>query len=319
MAAENISLSALIRKKAFDLGFDLTGFAEASKLEGHSEKILSWCEAGMNGGMNYLSRDLDKRTDPRILFPGAKSVIVTGLNYYTEKSLGKPGSPVISKYAYGGNYHEIIIDKLNELLKYIRSVVPSAGGKAFVDSAPLLEKAWARRAGLGWPGKHSVLINRSIGSFFFIGILLTDIILEYDEPVTADYCGNCRLCIDSCPTGAINDNRTLDVRRCIAYQTIEQKEPMEGNFTEKSGLRIFGCDICQDACPWNERARHHNTPEFEPSSSLQNMTVEDWLRLTKEDFKRLFGNSAIGRKKYETFMKNVETVLNNPQATGSIR
>lgn len=316
MAAEINKLSARIRQKAFDLGFDLAGFAEAARLDGHSEKISEWCEAGMNGSMSYLCRDTDKRSDPTILFPGAKSVIVTGLNYYTEKTIGS-GAPVISRYAYGENYHDVILRKLNDLLTYIKSLVP-AEGKAYVDSAPILEKAWARKAGLGWPGRHSVLINKNIGSFFFLGILIVDIPLGYDEPVTSDYCGNCRLCIDSCPTGAINGNRTLDVRKCIAYQTIEQKEPVEEKIYERSGGRVFGCDICQEVCPWNQRAKQHATPEFEPSVKLQEMTPEKWLKLTKEDFKGLFRHSAIGRKKYETFMKNVGNVMKAPDTTHPI-
>jgi epoxyqueuosine reductase len=305
MQADKLKISALIKSRAAELGFDLVGIAQAGRLQDHGEKIAEWCAAGMNGSMEYLSRNIEIRTDPSILFPGAKSLIVTGLNYFSEKNIGGDGIPVISRYAYGDNYHDIIIGKLALLLDYIKLLDPEAEGKSFVDSAPLLEKAWAQRAGLGWPGRHSVLINKHLGSFFFIGILITTLELEYDKPVTEDYCGTCRLCVDACPTSAINENRTIDVRKCIAYQTIEQKEPMPEEVVEKAGGRIFGCDICQEACPWNKHAHHHSTHEFEPYKALLDMTREDWNNLTKERFKEIFKSSAIGRKKYETFMENV--------------
>lgn len=310
MQTDKKIVSAKIRQKAAELGFDLAGIAMSVRLEGHEAKLTQWCSAGMNGSMGYLARDIEKRTDPGLLFTGAHSVIVTGLNYYTENKFDNNGSPVISRYAYGDNYHDVILEKLNVLLDHLKLLIPGVRGKAFVDSAPILEKAWACRAGLGWPGKHSVLINRKIGSFFFLGVLLTDAELEYDEAVSEDYCGTCRLCIDACPTAAINDNRTIDVRKCIAYQTIEQKEPVDEIVSEKSGGRVFGCDICQDACPWNRHARHHTTPQFEPSDELLKMTPQSWQNLTREDFKRMFKRSAIGRKKYETFMQNVTNVTN---------
>jgi epoxyqueuosine reductase len=308
MQADKKIVSAQIKQKAGELGFDLAGIAMSERLVGHEERINQWCAAGMNGSMGYLSRDIVKRTDPGLLLPGARSVIVTGLNYYTENKFDNNGTPVISRYAYGDNYHDVILEKLNVLLDHIKLLIPGAHGKTFVDSAPILEKAWACRAGLGWPGKHSVLINRKIGSFFFLGVLLTDVELEYNEAVSEDYCGTCRLCIDACPTAAINDNRTIDVRKCIAYQTIEQKEPVDAIVSKKSEGRVFGCDICQDACPWNRHARHHSTPEFEPSDELLKMTSQSWQNLTREDFKRMFRRSAIGRKKYETFVQNVTNV-----------
>jgi epoxyqueuosine reductase len=312
MQADNKITSAKIKAKAHELGFDLVGIAQPGRLTGHGEKLLQWCSEGMNGSMGYLARNVEKRTDPGLLFTGARSLIVTGLNYFTGKEQGGNGIPVISRYAYGENYHDVIIGKLNSLLVYIKELVPEADGKSFVDSAPLLEKAWAQRAGLGWPGRHSVLINRQLGSFFFIGILITKLELEYDKPFTEDYCGSCRLCLDACPTAAINENRTIDVRKCIAYQTIEQKEPMTEEVVERSGGRIFGCDICQEACPWNNHAHHHNTAAFELSGDVKNMTAEDWKNLTKERFKKIFKFSAIGSKKYETFIENVRKVTQSP-------
>lgn len=307
MQADKKEVSAQIKQKAKELGFDLAGIAMSQKLEGHEKKLSEWCSAGMNGTMNYLSRDMAKRADPGLMFPGTRSVIVTGLNYYSGKKQNDPDAPVISRYAYGTNYHDVILGKLNSLISYITVLVPGAQGKAFVDSAPIFEKAWAAKAGLGWPGKHSVLVNRKIGSFFFLGVILTNAELEYDE-AAEDHCGTCRLCIDACPTAAINDNRTIDVRKCIAYQTIEQKEPVDEFISDKSGGRVFGCDICQEACPWNRQALHHNTPEFEPSEELMNMTAHGWQNLRREDFKRMFKRSAIGRKRFETFMQNVTNV-----------
>ena len=202
----------------------------------------------------------------------------------------------------------VIIRRLGRILDLIRSVEPLTEGKAFVDSAPLLEKAWAREAGLGWPGRHSVLINREIGSFFFIGVILVNIKLEYDEPVVEDFCGGCRLCIESCPTGAINENRTIDVRRCIAYLTIEYRGPVPDELAGKMDGRVYGCDKCQEVCPWNKNAKPHNIPEFNLSSELENMTREEWLSLIPDRFNELFRKSPVRRAKYEGMMRKIEIV-----------
>jgi epoxyqueuosine reductase len=302
------NLALLIREKAIELGFDLCGIASAGILKEHELVINNWCSSGMNGEMNYLCQNIDKRIDPGLLFPGAKSVIVTGLNYYTDRKQGGKGIPVISRYAYGVNYHDVVITKLNAILDYIQSISPGAKGRSFVDSAPLLEKAWAREAGLGWPGRHSVLINKQIGSFFFLGIIILNIELDYDEPFNEDHCGACRLCIESCPTGAINENRTIDARRCIAYLTIESKAPVNEELVKKFEGRVFGCDRCQEVCPWNKNAKPHKNPEFELSSELKLMTAGDWRDLTADQFSRLFKRSAIARRKYKNFMQNVTNV-----------
>lgn len=301
-------LTALIKEKAHELGFDLFGIAPVRKLEEHESVLRRWCSAGMNGEMTYLGSEFEKRTDPAILFPGARSVIVTGLNYYTSKKQGGNGVPVISRYAYGADYHNVIIKRLIKILDLIRSCEPSVVGKAFVDSAPLLEKAWAREAGLGWPGRHSVLINREIGSFFFIGVLLIDISLEYDKPFAGEYCGECRFCIDACPTKAINENRTIDARRCIAYLTIENRGPVPEDIAGKMDGRVFGCDKCQEVCPWNKFAKAHKTPEFNQSADLENMTREDWLSLTPDRFNELFRRSPIKRAKFEGLMNNMKLI-----------
>jgi epoxyqueuosine reductase len=308
----NKSLSALIKEKAHELGFDLCGIAPSKPLSQHGPIIKNWCSAGMNGEMDYLGKDIEKRTDPGLLFPEVKSIIVTGLNYYTVKKQGGNGIPVISRYAYGVRYHDVIKDKLNLILDFIKRINPEAKGKSFVDSAPLLEKAWAREAGLGWPGRHSILVNEKIGSFFFLGVILLNVDLDYDEPCCEEKCGNCRLCIDSCPTRAINENRTIDVRKCIAYLTIESKNIIPGEFASKMEGRVFGCDKCQDVCPWNRNAKSHNNPEFTISDELERMTSEEWYNLTPDQFNRLFKKSSIKRAKYDRLIRNVRFAFNKP-------
>ena len=308
---EGKNISFLIKEKAAGLGFDLCGFAPSGILSEHESRLKTWCSEGMNGDMAYLARNIEKRINPDFLVPGAKSIIVTGLNYYSERQQGGNGVPVISRYAYGTNYHDVIKEKLDLLIDFIKIQNPEAEARSFVDSAPLLEKAWAKEAGLGWPGRHSILINKSIGSFFFIGIIVVTIGLDYDTPHFEDHCGECRLCIESCPTSAINENRTIDVRKCIAYLTIESKTPATVAQAEKFEGRIFGCDKCQEVCPWNARAKQHKVAEFEISNEMKQMTIEDWLQLTPAKFKGLFKKSAIGRRKYHRFMETVELVSKN--------
>jgi epoxyqueuosine reductase len=302
------SISARIKAKAYELGFDLCGIAASKILKEHQAIITDWCASGMNGEMTYLGLNVEKRVNPSLLFPDAKSIIVTGLNYYSEREQGGHGAPVLSRYVYGTNYHDVITRKLNRIVDYIKVLRPEANGKAFVDSAPLLEKAWAKEAGLGWPGRHSILINNQIGSFFFIGIIVLDIELDYDEPFSKDLCESCRNCIDSCPTGAISGNKTIDARKCLAYLTIESKAPIPSEIIPKMEGRIFGCDKCQEVCPWNKYAKQNTTPEFEISEEIKEMTLEEWQNLTPEKFDILFKNSAIARRKYERFIRNVTDV-----------
>jgi epoxyqueuosine reductase len=301
--------SALIKEYAAEVGFDLCGITRARSLEEHRASLTQWAFEGMNGDMAYLGQNIEKRLDPRILVPGAKSLIVTGLNYYTDKKQGGNGVPVISRYAYGLNYHDVIKKKLHKLIDFIKTIHPDASGRSFVDSAPLLEKAWGREAGLGWPGRHSVLINKQIGSFFFLGIIVLNIELDYDEPAKEDYCGKCTLCVDSCPTGAINNNRTIDSRRCIAFQTLESRTSIPDDIVQKLEGKVFGCDRCQEICPWNKESKQHVTPEFDLPSEVQLMTADQWKNLTRKDYKRLFKGSAIGRRSYCRFMDNIEAAL----------
>lgn len=301
--------SFLIKKYAEEVGFDLVGIARARSLEEHKPILKNWVAMGMNGDMEYLGKHISKRTDPGILFPGAKSLIVTGLNYYSHNKQGGNGCPVISRHAYGINYHTVIKLKLNKILSYIKTIHPEVKGKAFVDTAPILEKAWGREAGLGSPGKNSILINKKIGSFFFLGILIVDIDLEYDQPVEEDYCGSCRSCIELCPTGAINENKTIDVTKCITYQTLEAKNQIPEDIITKLEGRAFGCDRCQEVCPWNKEPEAHKTTEFELPEEVQNMNAGDWKNLSRKDYKRLFKDSAIGRRSYCRFMDNIDAAL----------
>jgi len=307
-ASADRNISLLIKEKAFELGFDLCGIAAARPLSEREPVLKRWCSEGMHAGMNYLSRDIEKRINPEYLVPGAKSLVVTGLSYYTFKHQKEPDVPVLSRYAFGESYHTVIGRKLEILLSYIRSLSPETEGRAFVDSAPLLEKAWAVEAGLGWQGKHSVIINKEIGSFFFIGTLVLTTELDNDKPLAEEFCGTCRLCIEQCPTNAINENRTIDARKCIANLTIENRGPIPEEILPQIGARVYGCDRCQDVCPWNSKPKQHNTPEFELPEEIENMTREEWLNLSRDNFNRLFRGTALERRKYEPFMRNVTDV-----------
>jgi epoxyqueuosine reductase len=302
-------LSSGIKNKVHELGFDICGIAKARSLGEYRPFLESWVEAGMNDKMGYLARNLEKRLDPGYLLQGAKSLVVTGLSYFSENMQKDPEAPVLSKYTYGINYHDVISAKLEKLLTWIKSNEPDTEGSIVVDSAPLLEKAWAKEAGLGWQGRHSVMINREIGSFFFIGTLILDIELEYDIPFRGEYCKECKICIEACPTGAINNNKTIDARKCIANLTIENRGPIPEEIIPHLGRRIYGCDRCQEVCPWNKKVKTNTTPEFSINHEVAGMSLKDWTSLTPEKFSMLFGRTAIGRVKYEQLMKNIEAVL----------
>lgn len=310
-ASADIKLSALIKNKTTELGFDLCGIARARRLSECESVLTKWCSEGMHDRMNYLTRDPDKRADPEILFPGAKSMIVTGLNYYTDRRQTQPDVPLVSIYALGKDYHNLITARLEKLLIYIKSIVPETEGKAFCDDAPVLEKPWAVEAGLGWRGKHSVVINDRIGSFFFIGVLILNIELEYDKPLEGEKCGKCRACIDHCPTGAINSDRTIDARRCIANLTIGNRGPVPEEIIPLLGRKVYSCDICQDVCPWNRNAIPHNIPEFMISDELAHMSKEQWFSLDKDKFDSLFTGTPVERVKFDRFKRNIEATSKN--------
>ena len=306
---ETDNLSVLIREKAKDLGFDLCGIARTKVLSDSGKILEKWCQSGMNAGMSYLQRNIERRINPGLLLPEAKSIVVTGLCYYSELKQKDPLAPVLSRYAYGLNYHDVITPMLEKLLEFVRTVVPDCEGRLFCDSGPLLEKAWARQAGLGWQGRHSIIINEKIGSFFFIGSLVLDIELDYDTPFEGDYCGNCTECIDNCPTGAINDDRTIDARKCIANLTIENRGPIPEEIIPKLGGRVYGCDACQKACPWNNPPKCRSHAGFAINKEIADMSLEDWKSLTEERYFKLFKNTAVERVKYTDLMRNIDAAI----------
>jgi epoxyqueuosine reductase len=295
-----------IRNKAFELGFDLCGIAQVRPLEEYRDKLYYWIDHGFHAGMLYMERNREKRINPALLVDDAHTVIVTGMNYYSNY---KPENdqPVFARYALGQDYHHVVKDRLYILLDFIKRQRQDTDGRVFVDTAPVLEKAWAIEAGLGWAGKNSMLINRKIGSFFFLGIVIINTRLEHDIPEPQDYCGNCRKCIDNCPTGAILENRTIDSNRCLSYMSIEHKGNLPSEYAEHAGKRIFGCDICQEVCPWNNKAQETTVREFEPLPEILNYTTEQWGNITEEKFNRIFKNSAVMRTGYDGFMRNLKS------------
>ena len=297
--------SALVKAKATELGFDFCGIAQADFLEEEAPRLEEWLRRNYHGQMAYMANHFDKRLDPRKLVDGAKSVISVLLNYYPEQRRPEgPDDYKLSKYAYGVDYHYVLKDKLKTLLAYIQAEIGDVYGRAFVDSAPVMDKAWATRSGLGWVGKHSNLLNRSMGSFFFIAELIVDLDLAPDGPV-ADYCGTCTRCVDACPTDAITEPYVVDGSKCISYFTIELKEAIPPDVKGKFENWIFGCDICQDVCPWNRFARPHRTPDFTLSPELQQLTNRDWEEITEEVFRELFRRSPVKRTKLEGLKRNV--------------
>ncbi len=293
--------TAFIKSKAAELGFDFCGISKAEFLENESKLLETWLNRNYNGKMAYMANYFDKRLDPRLLVDGAKSVITFILNYFPEEELPEQDYK-ISKYAYGTDYHFVIKDKLSLLLAEMQTEIGDINARVFVDSAPVMDKVWAKKGGLGWIGKHSNLINRKIGSFFFIGEIICDLELDYDGPIK-DYCGTCTACIDACPTDAITEPYVVDGSKCISYLTIELKENIPTDFKGKMENWAFGCDICQDVCPWNSFAKPHKTVEFLPNEDLKNL--KNWEEITHEVFSKTFKNSAIKRTKYEGLMRNI--------------
>ncbi|QIP15361.1 tRNA epoxyqueuosine(34) reductase QueG [Spirosoma aureum] len=305
MHSSTSQYTQLIKARALALGFDFCGVAKADFLEEEAPRLETWLKNGMHGQMNYMANHFDKRLDPRLLVDDAKSVITVLLNYYPEQKLPESDADYkLSKYAYGADYHYVIKDKLKNLLAYIQEEIGEVGGRAFVDSAPVMDKAWANRGGLGWVGKHTNLINREIGSFFFIGELILDLELEPDGPIT-DYCGTCTRCIDACPTDAIVGPYVVDGSKCISYFTIELKEAIPDDVRGKFDNWVFGCDICQDVCPWNRFAKPHKTVEFNLNPELAAFTKTDWEEITEDVFREVFRRSAVKRTKLEGLKRNI--------------
>jgi epoxyqueuosine reductase len=295
----------LIKTLTAQLGFDYCGIAKAEKLEADARRLEQWLSKGLHGKMQYMENYFDLRIDPAKLVPGAKSVITLLLNYYPEQEQTE-NAPKIAKYAYGKDYHEVIREKLNTVLHQLREATGEINGRGFVDSAPVLERAWAQKSGLGWIGKNGNLINNKSGSYFFIATLITDLELEYDSLLHKDYCGTCTRCIDHCPTKAILPNKVIDGSRCISYYTIELKDAliptnMEGKFDNW----MFGCDVCQDVCPWNRFSKPTNEISFSPLPEVLNFSTADWEELTEESFKVIFKHSPLKRTKFAGIKRNL--------------
>ncbi|KIC91603.1 tRNA epoxyqueuosine(34) reductase QueG [Flavihumibacter sp. ZG627] len=300
-----IKISEKIKSYAAELGFLHCGIARSRRLDDDARRLENWLNNNYHGSMSYMANHFDLRVDPSKLVPGAKSVITLLMNYYPEEVQEK-NLPGISKYAYGHDYHEVIREKLHHLLFRIRELAGDVNGRGFVDSAPVLERSWARESGLGWIGKNGNLINKEAGSFFFLATLITDLELEYDDLYTKDYCGTCTRCIEACPTDAILPDKTINGSQCISYFTIELKDllipsEMQGKFNNW----MFGCDICQDVCPWNRFSQPTKEPAFSPIPGILNMTSGDWELLGEERFRSLFRHSPLKRSKYKGILRNL--------------
>lgn len=296
----------LIKQETLRLGFDFCGISKATFLEEEAPRLENWLLNNMQGKMGYMENHFDKRLDPRLLVDDARSVISLLLNYYPSEQQN-PDAPKISKYVYGKDYHLVVKEKLKSLLSFIHDNIGEVNGRAFVDSAPVLDKAWAAKSGLGWIGKNSNLLNKNIGSFFFIAELIIDLDLDYDAPVQ-EYCGTCTRCIDACPTDAIVAPFVVDGSKCISYFTIELKDAIPNEFAGKLDNWAFGCDVCQDVCPWNRFSKPHHEPDFNPDTRLISMNKKEWEEITEEVFKKLFSDSAIKRTGYKGLKRNLEFI-----------
>jgi len=296
----------LIKAEAKRLGFLSCGISKAGFLEIEAPRLEQWLKHNSHGEMRYMENHFDKRLDPTKLVEGSKSVVSLLLNYFPSETQNAE-SYKLSKYAYGTDYHFVIKDKLKSLLRFIQEDIGDVHGRAFVDSAPVLDKAWAAKSGLGWIGKHSNLLTQQVGSFYFIAELIIDLELDYDS-VTTDHCGTCTACIDACPTEAITEPYVVDGSKCISYFTIELKDNLPSEFKGQFNDWMFGCDVCQDVCPWNRFSKAHNEPLFNPHPELLSMSKKDWEEITKDTFNKVFKNSAVKRTKFEGLKRNIRFV-----------
>jgi epoxyqueuosine reductase len=311
MTNNSTKYSQMIKVEAMRLGFMACGISKANFLEEEAPRLEKWLQNNLHGEMNYMENHFDKRLDPRKLVNGAKSVVSLALNYYTDQKQEDPNAPKISKYAYGNDYHDVIKEKLTALLEFIRLEIGEVYGRSFVDSAPVLDKVWAKKAGLGWIGKNSNLINKKTGSFFFLAELIIDLELDYHEEPSKDYCGTCTKCIDACPTDAIIAPYVVDGSQCISYLSIELKNDIPKEFKGKMNNWMFGCDICQDVCPWNKFSILHTEPKFIPHDGILDLSQRDWQEITEETFKKVFKNSAVKRTKFSGLKRNIDFLYTN--------
>jgi len=308
--------TALIKMKARELGFSFCGVARAEFLEDEAPRLEEWLKRQYQGSMSYMERHFDKRLDPTLLVPGAKSVVSLVYNYFPSAQQAE-GTLKVAKYAYGEDYHDVIREKLNTLMNIIHEQIGEVSGRAFVDSAPVMERAWAKRTGIGWIGKNSLLLNRDLGSFFFLAELIIDLELDYDSPAK-DYCGSCTACIDACPTDAIPAPYVVDASKCISYFTIELKGEIPSTEKGKFSDWIFGCDICQDVCPWNRFSKPHQEARFEAVDAI-NMPRQEWVEMTEEIFNTAFRKSPLQRARYSGLRRNIDFVKDCPAPEGSGR
>lgn len=299
-----VDKSKKIKAWAADLGFMACGISKAEFLSDEAPRLEEWLANGMHGKMGYMENHFDKRLDPRLLVPGAKSVISLLFNYYTETKQSDPEAPKISRYAFGEDYHYVVKRYLNQLFDQMKEAWGALEGRVFVDSAPVLDKAWAQRSGLGWIGKNANLLSKQRGSFFFIAEIILDLDLDPDAPVQ-DHCGSCTACIDACPTGAIIQPYVVDGSKCISYFTIELKEGIPQEFKGKMDDWMFGCDVCQEVCPWNRFSKEHQEPAFQAKPELLEFSKKDWQELNEEQFDYLFGKSAVKRTKFSGLTRNI--------------
>lgn len=294
-----------LKEEAYSMGFEFVGISKAEELTEEAHRLEAWLNSGFHGKMSYMENYFEKRIDPRKLVEGAKSVVTLLYNYYNEEKQTDSDAPKISMYAYGADYHDVIREKLNIFLEKIKEKFGDVNGRCFVDSAPVMEREWAKKSGTGWLGKNTLLINPKRGSYFFLAELIIDIALEVDGPIK-DYCGRCTKCIDACPTNAIApEGFLLDSSKCISYLTIELKEALPEIFKNNMENWMYGCDICQDVCPWNRFSKPHQEPLFLPKENLLQLTKNDWKELTEDTFKVIFKNSAVKRTKYAGLKRNI--------------
>lgn len=301
-----MTTATFIKKRAHALGFTSIGIARAEAMTPEATRLREWLNLGYHGTMAYMENHFDKRTDPTLLVPGAKSVIVLTYNYFTEQEQSDPSAPRISKYAYGRDYHKVIKKKLKLLFHSIQEEYGAVNGRYFVDSAPVLERDWAARSGVGWVGKNTLIIHPRHGSYFFLATMILDLDLDYDDPIK-DYCGTCTACIDACPTDAINsEGYLMDGSKCISYLTIELKDEIPKEFDGKMENWMYGCDICQEVCPWNRFSFEHDEPDFIPRVDLLDMKFNDWQNLSEKQFDLLFKGSPVKRTKFKGLKRNID-------------
>ncbi|MEM1326051.1 MAG: tRNA epoxyqueuosine(34) reductase QueG [Bacteroidota bacterium] len=306
MTTSAFKYAHFLKQHAHDLGFAFVGIAKAERLDEEAQQLEAWLNRGYHGKMKWMENHFEKRVDPTQLVDGAKSVITLLYNYFPEEEQNDPNAPKLARYAYGKDYHYVLKGKIRDLLGRLQEEIGEINGRCFVDSAPVLERQWAARAGNGWLGKNTLLIHPKAGSYYFIATLILDVALQTDDPMR-DYCGTCRRCIDACPTDAIApEGYILDASKCISYLTIELRDAIPDEFAGKMDNWMFGCDICQEVCPWNRFSTPHNEPAFEPHPDLLTMEKEEWQELTKEVFQEVFRKSAVKRTKFEGLKRNLK-------------